>query len=69
ILEAHGKKNGVVPVVGTGNQGDTQVHTESKFEKTGEVRSIEVKVGKSQMDLNFEIFFMEPNRVSIGYIP
>ncbi|MDU4856835.1 MAG: S8 family peptidase, partial [Clostridioides difficile] len=68
ILEAHGKKNGVVPVVGTGNQGDTQVHTESKFEKTGEVRSIEVKVGKSQMDLNFEIFFMRPDRVSIGII-
>ncbi|APF24994.1 S8 family peptidase [Clostridium butyricum] len=68
ILEAHGKKNGVVPVVGTGNQGDTQVHTESKFEKTGEVRSIEVKVGKNQMDLNFEIFFMKPDRVSIGII-
>lgn len=68
ILDAYGKRNGVIPVVGTGNQGDTQVHTESKFEKTGEIRSIEIKIGKNQKDLNFEIFFMKPDRVSIGII-
>lgn len=68
ILESQGKNVGVIPVVGTGNQGDTQTHIEGKFDNTGEMKVIEVKVGKNQKDLNFQIYCQKPDKVEIGIV-
>ncbi|MGG7214317.1 S8 family serine peptidase [Clostridium nigeriense] len=59
---------GVVCVTGTGNEGDTDTHTEGRFEKAGEIRNIEIRIGKGQKDLNFQIYVQEPDRVSLGIV-
>lgn len=59
---------GIVCVTGTGNEGDTDTHTEGKFTKAGQIKNIEVRVGKAQKDLNFQIYIQEPDRVSIGIV-
>ena len=67
-LELQGKKVGIIPVAGTGNQGDTQTHIEDFIDKTGDTKIIEVKVGKGQINLSFEIYCMKPDKVSIGIV-
>lgn len=61
-------QDGVVCVTGTGNEGDTDTHTEGRFTKAGEIKNIEVRVGKAQKDLNFQIYIQEPDRVSLGVV-
>lgn len=61
-------QNGVVMVVGTGNQGDTDTHTEGRIEKTGDSVSIEVRIGKNQNTFNFGIWVESPSSVSISVI-
>ncbi|MDO5517538.1 MAG: S8 family peptidase [Clostridium sp.] len=68
ILETQGRKVGVVAVAGTGNQGDTQTHIEGKFEATNTMKVIEIKVGKNQKDLNFQIYCQKPDKVEIGIV-
>ncbi len=65
-LDTFGRRPGVVPVVGTGNQGDTQTHIEGKIEQAGDFKTIEVKIGKNQKDLNFSIYCSKPDRVSVS---
>ncbi|WP_459832792.1 S8 family serine peptidase [Clostridium carnis] len=62
------KQLGIVCVTGVGNQGDTDTHTEGKLEITGEAKSLELKVGKGQKNINFQIFIAQPDRVSIGVV-
>lgn len=59
-------RGGVVPVTGTGNEGDTDTHTEGRFSISGERKTIEVRVGKGQRDLSFQIYIAKPDKVSIG---
>lgn len=59
-------RGGLVCVTGVGNEGDTDTHTEGKFSRTGEQRTIEVRVGKGQKDLSFQIYIAKPDKVSIG---
>ena len=59
---------GIVCVTGTGNEGDTDTHTEGRFNNAGEVKNIEVKVGERQKDLNFQIYVQQPDRVSLGVV-
>lgn len=68
ILESQGRKVGIVAVAGTGNQGDTQTHIEGKFDNTGEMKVIEIKVGKTQQNLNFQIYCQKPDKVEIGIV-
>ena len=68
VLETQSKKIGIIPVVGTGNQGDTQTHTEGRFKQNEETSTIEIKIGKNQGNLNFEIYCMKPDKVSLGII-
>ncbi|MDU3407246.1 S8 family peptidase [Clostridium sp.] len=55
-------------VTGTGNEGDTDTHTEGKFDKPGQIKNIEVRMGKGQKDLNFQIYIQQPDKVSIGVV-
>lgn len=58
----------VVCVTGTGNEGDTDTHTEGKFDKPGQIKNIEIRMGKGQKDLNFQIYIQQPDKVSIGIV-
>ncbi|KJZ84681.1 subtilase family protein [Clostridium sp. IBUN22A] len=68
VLEAQGRKNGIVAVVGTGNQGDTQTHIEGKFEQDEKMKTIRIKIGKNQKDLNFQIYCQKPDKVEVGIV-
>lgn len=57
---------GVAIVNGTGNEGDTETHTEGRFQSAGEVKTIEVRVGKNQKKLFFSIYIRQPDRVSLS---
>ncbi len=48
---------GVVCVTGTGNEGDTDTHTEGRFDRPGQIRTLEIRIGKGQRDLNFQISY------------
>ena len=62
------KQAGIVCVTGTGNEGDTDTHTEGKFAGANDINTIEIKVGKSQKSLNFQIYVQQPDRVSLGIV-
>ena len=57
---------GNVVVVGTGNEGDTDTHTEGNIKSSGSTEVIELRVGKNQNTLNFEIWIRQPNSASIS---
>lgn len=59
---------GVVCVTGTGNEGDTDTHTEGRFDRPGQIRTLEIRIGKGQRDLNFQIYIQQPDKVSIGVV-
>ena len=67
-FESQSGRRGFVPVVGTGNQGDTQTHAEGKINNTGDMVNVEVKVGKNQKSMNFQFYFLKPDRASIGIV-
>lgn len=68
LFESQSGRRGFIPVVGTGNQGDTQTHTEGKINKTGDMVTVEIKVGKNQKNMNFQFYFLKPDVVSIGMV-
>lgn len=57
---------GNVVVAGTGNEGDTDTHTEGNILNSGESDIIELRVGKNQSTLNFEIWVNNPNSMAIS---
>lgn len=59
-------ESGVVCVSGVGNEGDTDTHTEGKFNITGEQKIMEIRIGKTQKNLTFQIYISHPDKVSIG---
>ncbi|MGG7179122.1 S8 family serine peptidase [Clostridium paraputrificum] len=59
---------GSVFVAGTGNEGDTDTHTEGTIEKTGDSSTIELRVGKNQGNLNFEIWVPRPDMFLLSII-
>lgn len=65
-IDGVSRQNGVVTVNGTGGEGDTDTHTEGIIRKTGDVDTIELRVGKNQSTLNFEIWVAAPNSVAIS---
>lgn len=68
LLEIQGRRVGIVATVGTGNQGDTQTHIQGKFETDEKMKTIQVKVGKNQHDLNLQIYCQKPDKVNIGIV-
>ncbi|MGL4773036.1 MAG: S8 family peptidase [Clostridium sp.] len=67
-IDSAGKLLGTVCVTGAGNEGDTDTHTQGKFENTGEIKTIELKIGKNQKNLNFSIWCQNPDRIAIAVI-
>lgn len=62
------KEVGFLFVTGTGNQGDTDTHTQGRFSKSGEIKNLEVKIDRLQKDLNFQIYIQQPDKVSLGIV-
>lgn len=59
---------GVVVTVPTGNQGLSDTHASGEFEKTGEVKVIELRVAPGEETIVFEIWAKKPDRVSLGIV-
>ncbi|MDV4150153.1 S8 family peptidase [Clostridium sp. AL.422] len=67
-INAISNQVGIVCVTGTGNEGDTDTHTEGRFTRAGEVQSIEIRMGRNQKNLNFQIYVQQPDRASLGVV-
>ena len=59
---------GNIIVIPTGNQGNTETHTEGVIEKAGDYKDIEIRVGANQKILPIEIWVNKPNRVMLSII-
>lgn len=62
------KVRGLAVVTGLGNQGDTDTHTSGTLEKTGDTKTIEIRVAPLQRHLTFEIWAKKPDKISLGII-
>lgn len=60
------KIRGIIVNTCTGNQGDSDTHTSGTIRKQGDMSTIELKVGKNQTSLMFEIWVGKPSKFSIG---
>lgn len=67
-IDTNARQLGVAVVNGTGNEGDTETHTEGVFGKAGEIKTIEIKVGKNQKKLFFNMYIRQPDRVSLSVV-
>ena len=47
---------GTVLVTPTGNQGNTETHTQGVIEKTGDYKDIQIRMGNNQKVLPIEIY-------------
>lgn len=68
VIDNFSNQIGAVCVVGTGNQGDTDTHTEGVIDKKGDSKIIELKIGKSQRSINFSIWIDKPDIMSLSII-
>lgn len=59
---------GAIPVVGTGNEGDTDTHTEGIIENKGETQTIELKIGGGQKTISFSIWISRPDVMSLSIV-
>ncbi|CAH2212288.1 S8 family peptidase [Tepidibacter aestuarii] len=62
------RNRGIIAVSGAGNEADTKTHYSGKFNNTGEVQEIELKVGENQNDLEVYFWGKKPDRVSVGLV-
>ena len=62
------KSRGIVVITTTGNQGDTDTHTRGKLNKNGDIGQIELKIGKNQENLRFEIWIKKPDKYALSII-
>ncbi|SHE40321.1 subtilisin like protease [Clostridium fallax] len=62
------KSRGVVVVADTGNQGDTDTHVAGELKQPGDVGIIELRVGKLERRLMFEIWIRKPDKYSLSII-
>lgn len=65
-IDSSSRQLGVAVVSGTGNEGDTDTHVQGRFGKASEIKTIEVRVGKQQKNLFFNIYIRQPDRVSLS---
>ena len=67
-INNYSSQSGTVVVVPTGNQGNTDTHTEGIIESTGDIKDIEIRVGEKQKNLPIEIWVNKPNRVKLSIV-
>lgn len=59
---------GLIIVTGTGNEGDANTHVSGTIAKTGDTKTIELKVDENQKNLGFEIWCRKPDKVSLSIV-
>lgn len=62
------KSKGITVVAMTGNQGNAENHTSGVIPKTGDFRIIELKIGKGQKNIYFDIWCKKPDKVALEII-
>lgn len=62
------KIRGIVISIPTGNEGFSDTHTEGKFDKTGDIKIIELSVAPEENELMFEIWCNKPDKISLGVV-
>ncbi|MEJ8554129.1 S8 family serine peptidase [Tepidibacter sp. Z1-5] len=62
------RNRGIVAVAAAGNEADTKTHYSGKFNNTGEIQEVELKVGENQDDLEVYFWGRKPDRVSVGLV-
>ena len=67
-LNIFASQAGAIPVVGTGNEGDTDTHTEGIIKNKGETETIELKVGANQKTITFSIWISRPDIMSLSIV-
>lgn len=68
FAEVASRQIGTVIVTSTGNQGDTETHTEGRFTNNNEIKTIEIRVGKNQKSLPIQIWVNAPDTVNLSII-
>ena len=67
-INNYSAQSGTVVVVPTGNQGNTDTHTEGIIESSGYIKDIEIRVGEKQKNLPIEIWVNKPNMVKLSIV-
>lgn len=67
-IENFSRQVGTLVITNTGNQGNTGTHAEGIIENDGDIKDIEVRVGKNQSVLPIEIYINKPNIVTLSII-
>lgn len=58
--------NGIIPVVATGNQGNSNTHTSGVIKNQDDIAIIELKIGEKQKDIRMEIWISKPDKVALS---
>jgi subtilisin family serine protease len=62
------KTRGMAVVTGTGNEGNQDIHTSGIILPDAEPPVIELNVDPLEQEVNFEIWFHQPDKVSLGIV-
>ncbi|WP_072985270.1 S8 family peptidase [Clostridium cavendishii] len=62
------KVRGIAAIVPTGNQGNSETHVSGKIIKKGDTKNIEIKIGKEQINIKFEIWISKPDKFALSII-
>lgn len=67
-INNYSSRIGTVIVTPTGNEGNTETHTEGVIEKSGDYKDIQIRIGAKQKILPIEIWINKPNRMILSII-
>lgn len=67
-IDNYSKQLGTIVITNTGNQGNTETHTEGEIKDIGDIQEIELRVGKNQKVLPIQIYVNKPNSVALSII-
>lgn len=67
-IDNFSRQVGTLIVTNTGNQGNTETHTEGVIQSVGDVKDIELRVGKNQNILPIQIYINKPNIVTLSIV-
>ncbi|WP_243108710.1 S8 family serine peptidase [Clostridium rectalis] len=62
------KTRGVCVVTGCGNEGDSDTHTSGRLGKTGDEKTIELKVAENEKNISFQIWGNKPDKFSLSIV-
>lgn len=67
-IDGISRVRGIAVVTGTGNEGESDTHTEGVLLKADDRRTFELKVDELQTSLDFEIWCYKPDKISLGMV-